>query len=77
MSREGGDTLTTYSDADGRFIWTDISFYDDYTIIPEFSTHPNDRIDIGDIKKLQNYIMGLDHLVNFEYLAADLNGDKK
>jgi len=77
LSREGGDTLTTYTDADGRFIWTDISFYDDYTIIPDFSTHLYDRIDIGDIKKLQNYIMGLDHLVNFEYLAADLNGDKK
>ena len=77
LSRTGMDPMVSHSDEDGKFKWAGISLFSDYTIRPELSTFYPNRTDIADIKKLQNYIMGIGHLINFEYLAADLNGDNK
>jgi hypothetical protein len=77
LSRTGMDPIVSNSDVNGKFKWEDISLYSDYSIRPELSTFYPNRIDIADIKKLQNYIIGTGDLINFEYMAADVNGDNK
>ncbi len=61
----------------GQFGWENISLYSDYQIMPDYNQVQTGRVDIADLKKLQNYIFGMDTLVNFEYMAADLNRDNK
>ncbi|MBC7885994.1 MAG: T9SS type A sorting domain-containing protein [Saprospiraceae bacterium] len=70
-------TENEMSDQTGTFGWENVSLFDDYTIQPNYTEKEPGRVDIADLKKLQNYIMGLDVMVNFEYAAADLNGDHK
>ncbi|MFZ1558290.1 MAG: T9SS type A sorting domain-containing protein, partial [Saprospiraceae bacterium] len=77
LTRTGMDPIVSNSDLTGKFKWEDISLYSDYSIRPELSTYYPNRLDIADIKKLQNYIMGTGDLINFEYMAADVNGDNK
>jgi len=77
LTRTGMEPIVSNSDVTGKFKWEDISLYSDYSIRPELSTYYPNRIDIADIKKLQNYIIGTGDLINFEYMAADVNGDNK
>jgi len=77
LTRNGMTPNISTSNTEGVFKWSDISMYSDYKITPELSAYHPERIDIADLKKLQNHIMGLEKLTNFEYLAADLDGDSK
>jgi Secretion system C-terminal sorting domain len=77
LSREGMEPLISTSDIHGSFNWVDISMYSDYQVLPGLTSYHPERTDIADLKKLQRYIMGLDQLINFEYAAADLDGDSK
>ena len=77
LSRAGMEPLISTSDVNGSFNWKDISMYSDYQILPELTSYHPERTDIADLKKLQRYIMGMDPLINFEYVAADLDGDSK
>lgn len=69
--------VVAMSDENGLFVWQDIPLLSDYLIQPQLTEAQSDRIDIADFMMLQNYLLGKDTLVNFEYLAADVNGDQK
>ncbi len=65
------------SKENGSFEYLNESLYDYLSIKPSYEVLDHDRLNIADFKKLQNYILGRDKLVNFEYFAADLNQDSK
>ena len=70
--------LVAKSDVDGQFAWENISLYKNLEISPEYSGGISEgRLDVADLRLLQDYIMGLYKLKNFEFLAADLNDDKQ
>jgi len=70
--------LVAKSDVDGQFAWENISLYKNLEISPEYFGGINEgRLDVADLRLLQDYIMGLYKLKNFEFLAADLNDDKQ
>jgi hypothetical protein len=75
LIRQGQDEKRTATDEYGHFGWDNVSLYSDYQIIPDFNQAQSGRVDVADLKKLQNYIFGKDSLVNFEFMAADLNKD--
>ncbi|MBK9734170.1 MAG: T9SS type A sorting domain-containing protein [Saprospiraceae bacterium] len=77
LERPGQPYVAALSDQQGIFNWNDISMYSDYQISPKYNTVQEGRVDVADLKKMQNYFFGLDSLVNFQYLAADVNGDYK
>jgi hypothetical protein len=65
-----------YSDQHGQFNWENISLYRDMEIQPSFSLSQDHRLDIADLKMLQDYIFGKFRFSNLQYLAADLDDDK-
>jgi len=75
LARQGQNEILTYTDELGHFGWENISLYSDYQISPDYNQMQLGRLDIADLKKLQNYLFGIDTLVNFEFMAADLNSD--
>lgn len=77
LVRQGQEDKHAMTNEAGRFGWENISLYNDYQVVPNYEQVEPGRVDIADLKKLQNYIFGIDTLVNFEYMAADLNGDNK
>lgn len=77
LQRDNNVQSVVSSDNNGVFGWEAVSLFDDYSIHPDYHTQEIGRVNIADLKKLQNVIMGLDSLVNFEYVAADLTGDGK
>ncbi len=77
LVRLGQEDKYAMSNVQGKFGWENISLYNDYKVIPKYEQVEPSRVDIADLKKLQNYLFGIDTLVNFEYMAADLNRDNK
>lgn len=77
LMRQGQNEKITSTNEIGQFGWENISLYSDYQIMPDYNQVQIGRVDIADLKKLQNYLFGMDTLVNFEYMAADLNRDNK
>lgn len=73
---------TTVSDAEGGFRFQNIGLYKDMVVAPAAeSTVPEtvwaERVNIRDLKLLQDHITGVRRLENFEWLAADVDGDGK
>ncbi|HMU03692.1 MAG TPA: T9SS type A sorting domain-containing protein, partial [Saprospiraceae bacterium] len=77
LMRQGQNEKITSTNEIGQFGWENISLYSDYQIMPDFNQVQTGRVDIADLKKLQNYLFGRDTLVDFEFMAADLNRDNK
>ena len=77
LERLGSSAAMAYPGTDGTFSWDGVSLYSDYIITPEVQADNQDRIDIADYRLLLDHIMGINKLVNFQYAAADLNGDNK
>lgn len=65
------------STLDGSYQWSDISLYEDMEIMPEYTASDADRVDIADLKMLQDYIFGIHTLTNYQLVAADTDGDSK
>lgn len=76
MSSDPNMEIMTYSDQSGHFNWENISLYRDMMILPQYQSSQDHRLDIADLKMLQDYIMGNLKLTNLQYMAADLDGDK-
>jgi hypothetical protein len=77
LSRKSDATMEamTQSNQSGQFLWENISLYQDMEVAPVFNKREQERLDIADIKMLQDYIMGRRGLINLQYLAADMDGD--
>lgn len=76
-SQSHADEMIAYSDTEGRFEWSNVHLYENTELIPQYDQKDSKRTDIVDLKMLQDYIMGNRNLVNFEWLAADLDNDYK
>lgn len=76
LSRPQMSPAATYSDYQGKFRWEKISVYDDYLFSATCSVKDDQRVDIADLKMLQDHIFGIKKLKNYEWLAADLDGDQ-
>jgi hypothetical protein len=77
LKRPNEQKITTISDNRGEFNWSNIAIFDDYMITCEYSKRMEGRVDIADLKLLQDYIFGLKKLEKFQWVAADADGDKK
>ncbi len=77
LSRVGDPTMEaiSLSDQNGNFLWENISLYKDMEIKPSFSLNQDFRLDVADLKMLQDYIMGRKAIIDLQYLASDLDGD--
>ncbi|MCZ2102079.1 MAG: T9SS type A sorting domain-containing protein [Chitinophagales bacterium] len=77
LSRSSGNnqTLVAISDDEGVFDWDQISIYQDMVIAPEYGLDDRNRVDIADIKMLQDYLLGTVNLTNYQLVAADVDGD--
>lgn len=69
--------LVAMSDANGVYQWDHISIYKNLEISPEYLATSSERLDVSDLRLLQDYILGMYKLKNFEFLAADLNEDNQ
>lgn len=67
--------LMAESQTNGLFEWKDISLYQDMVISPSYNTKDESRVDIADLKMLQDYIIGLLPLKDYQFVAADVDGD--
>jgi len=65
------------SDTKGLFVWENISLYKDMEISTHYTEQLKEALDVADLKLLQDYIMGNEKLKNFQYIAADMDTDKK
>ncbi len=77
LKRPNQPEISTSSGIDGIFKWNNISIYDDYIISGAYSQTSDGRVDIADLKILQDYIFGIKKLENFQWVAADVDGDRK
>jgi hypothetical protein len=73
----GASILETTSDASGNFAWEQAAIYKNSVISPTISKTAIKGPDVADFKMLQDYLLGTYKLNNFEWLAADLDGDHK
>ncbi len=69
--------LMTISNIHGVFDWENISIYNDMAIVPEYDNRDVSRIDIADLKMLQDHITGDFTLTNYQLIAADIDGDSR
>ncbi len=79
LSRTSDDNMEmmAMSDQAGGFSWENIGIYKDMYITPYIKTQQENRLNIADLKMLQDYIFGTFSLENFQYLAADVDGNGK
>lgn len=80
LSLSGGPgeaIFETNSDVYGNFIWDEAAIYKNSVISPAVSETDIKGPDVADFKMLQDYLLGRYKLNNFEWLAADLDGDHK
>ena len=79
LSRTSDDNMEmmAMSDPAGGFSWDNIGIYKDMFITPYIKTQQENRLNIADLKMLQDYIFGTFSLENFQYLAADVDGNGK
>lgn len=63
------------SQTNGLFEWKNISLYQDMVISPSYNTKEEGRVDIADLKMLQDYILGSFSLNDYQFVAADVDGD--
>jgi len=71
------DMITEATDVKGDFAFSNISIYKDQYIDVNLSEPNIKKWDILDLKKLQNHILGLQPLVNYQIVAGDVDGDNK
>jgi len=65
------------SDQKGKFSWENIGLYKDMSITPYITSQQESRLNVADLKMLQDYIFGKYTLKNFQFLAADVDGNGK
>jgi len=73
---QDNDQVTT-SKGDGTFLWDKIAVHGDYTVSGSLHKYITGKIDIADLKMLQDHFFGVRILHDFEWLAADINNDGK
>lgn len=71
LSRPDSTQISVYSDEKGKFRWDNISIYDDYSISAQSGIIEDYRVDIADLRMLQDHIFGIRELKSHEWLAAD------
>jgi len=69
--------LMSMSNGNGLFNWENIGIYKNMEITPSYELKDQDRLDIADLKMLQDYIMGITQPVNFQFIAADMDEDNR
>lgn len=77
LSRPNQPTIMSRSDIDGVFSWNNISIFQDYSFETYGDIPMHKERNIGDLKLLQDYLLGRAKLVNYQWVAADVNGDLK
>ena len=76
LSRADSTKIDTYSDQKGRFLWNKISIFNDYIISVHSDIVEDERVDIADLKMLQDHIFGTRILKSHEWLSADTDGSQ-
>ncbi|MBK9742537.1 MAG: dockerin type I repeat-containing protein [Saprospiraceae bacterium] len=69
--------MMSMSNGNGLFNWENIGIYKNMEITPSYELKDQDRLDIADLKMLQDYIMGITQPVNFQFIAADMDEDNR
>ena len=69
--------MMSMSNGNGLFNWENIGIYKNMEITPSYELKDQDRLDIADLKMLQDYIMGISQPVNFQFIAADMDEDNR
>jgi hypothetical protein len=75
LSRADSTKIDTYSDQKGRFLWNKISIFNDYKISVFSDIVEDERVDVADLKMLQDHIFGKRILKSHEWLSADTDGN--
>lgn len=71
------DNSPVFTDEEGQFAWQNISLYDDMKIRLDYNNEFSERVNVVDLKLLQDYIFGKVHLEDYQLVAADVNQDGK